>query len=138
MQKHNWNTLTPTLMAAIISAAAAAEVSGAAAPKYEIRSPGLALGLSADGLIVGLQAGAKQLDLNVLGQTLVEGCRTKGQVAAKAIEGGGMEFARTVVAANPMHQCRVLERFTLPRTAFAGKSRFAARVSLGPRRSPTK
>jgi hypothetical protein len=96
----------------ITVAVGAAETGGAAPVRYEVRSPGLTLKLSAEGRIVGLIVGAKRLDRNVLGQTLLEGCRPRNDVGARTIEGGGMEFTRTLAADNPAHQCQVVERFT--------------------------
>ena len=93
------------------SAAVAAETRGDAVARYEIRSKELTLKLSADGRIVGLRVGAKQLERGVVGQTLLEGCRPHGDVAAKAIRPGGMEFTWTVAAGKPADQCQVSERF---------------------------
>ncbi|MEI8372772.1 MAG: hypothetical protein WCJ35_08060 [Planctomycetota bacterium] len=104
--------LNSIFASAVIFAAAAAETGGNAPIRYEVRSPGLTLKLSAWGRIVGSIVGTQRLDRNLLGQTLLEGCRSQGAVGAKAIAGGGMEFTRTLVADDPAHQCQVVERFT--------------------------
>jgi len=112
MKKRAAIALSSILVSAVISAAVAAETGEDAPVRYEVRSQGLTLRLSADGRVVGLIVGAKRLDRNVLGQTLLEGCRPRSDVGAKTIESGGMEFTRTLAADNPAHQCQVVERFT--------------------------
>jgi hypothetical protein len=112
MKKRTAIALSSILVSAMISAAGSAETGGNEPVRYEVRSPGLTLKLSAEGRIVGLIVGAKRLDRNVLGQTLLEGCRPLGAVGAKTIEGGGMEFTRTMAGDNPAQKCQVVERFT--------------------------
>jgi len=73
-------SMIPDLAQAADTAATGAdETSGEAAVRYEVRSPGVTLKLSAEGRIVGLSVGAKQLERSVVGQTLLDGCRPIGQ-----------------------------------------------------------
>ena len=112
MKKRTAIALSSILVSAMISAAGSAETGGDEPVRYEVRSPGLTLKLSAEGRIVGLIVGPKRLDRNVLGQTLLKGCRPRGDVGAKTIEGGGMEFTRKLAAEDPAQKCQVVERFT--------------------------
>ncbi|MEI7901844.1 MAG: hypothetical protein WCK89_16440, partial [bacterium] len=87
------------------------------AARHEVRAPGLKLTLSADGRIVGLTVGDKGAERAMAGETLLEGCRTQGAVAAKTLQNGGMEFTRTLVADNPPRACQLVERFTPTRNS---------------------
>ena len=72
-----------------VSAVMAAETGGIAAVRYEVRAPGLTLKLSAEGRIVGLSVGAKQIERSVVGQTLLEGYWGKAYVRGGPEHYGG-------------------------------------------------
>ena len=73
-------------------------------------SPGLTLKLSTEGRIVGSIVGGKRLDRNVLGQTLLKGCRPRTMSGRRPSRAAGWS-SRIFAADNPAHQCRVVERF---------------------------
>jgi hypothetical protein len=64
-------------------------------PACWVRSGTLQATLSPDGQITNLQIGEEAF--SVLGETIVDGCRTEGEVQRRALPDGGWEFRRSLV-----------------------------------------
>ena len=79
--------------------------------KYRVSSAGLTVRLSADGEIVGVVMGDRKLERRVHGATRLSGCETQGNVSARKLAKGGMEFERTVASPKLGRKCQLVERF---------------------------
>jgi hypothetical protein len=79
--------------------------------EYEVRSPGITVQLSANGTIAGVVLGSGKLGRPVTGGTQLAGGRRQGDVLARRLDGGGVEFRRELVFQNPVRQCTQIDRF---------------------------
>ena len=79
--------------------------------KFEVAASGLTVELAADGQFAGIVLGQQRLRRNVQGGIRLARCRTEGEVAAKRLAGGGLEFVRMLACPSQKQGCRVLERF---------------------------
>jgi hypothetical protein len=87
-------------------------VAAAPGPKqFEVATPGISVELSADGQIVGVALGQKKLHRAVRGRTSLARCRAQGKTLSKKLDGGGLEFTRTLTCPSQNQHCRVVERF---------------------------
>jgi hypothetical protein len=77
---------------------------------YKVRSPVLAISLSAEGNILGIQFDAHRREIRVRGRTHLEEGGVFGSVIVKRLSGGGIEFVRTMTNLDN-GQCLVTERF---------------------------
>jgi len=79
--------------------------------KYEVHSRALTVRLSADGEIVGVTMGDQKLERAVHGLTTLAGFQTQGDVTARKLAGGGVEFERALVSAKLGKRCQLVDRF---------------------------
>ncbi len=86
-----------------------AEVPAPEAPRYEVHAPGIAVKLSAEGNIVGVELGERKLARNVQGRTRLSGFLPRGEATVTTRPDGGLEFTHALVSRAPERTCSLKE-----------------------------
>ncbi len=89
--------------------AANAQTVADSSPEYTVNGKAIAVKLSADGEIVGVTAGGRQI--NVSGRTSLDGCTQVGAAKAEQLSGGAVEFTRTLRDSASGRTLTVVDRF---------------------------
>ena len=89
--------------------AANAQAVAHSSPEYKVNAKGIAVKLSANGEIVGLIAGGREI--NISGQTSLNGCTQVGAAKAGKLFGGAIEFTRTLRHIASGRTLMVVDRF---------------------------
>jgi hypothetical protein len=87
------------------------EVKIAGKPAYRLAVAGLELRLSDRGEVVGAVVAGKGPGYDVCAHTELAGCRVDGDVRYRKLEGGGVEFTKTLLQVSQNRRCRLVERF---------------------------
>jgi hypothetical protein len=99
---------------------------GAGAGEYSIKVENLTVRLDAKGRIVGADVGARKLGRTLAGETVLEGCSTGGPVAARRLEGDGVEFSSKIIGPD-QKQADMIQRFLAGR----GSVRWEIEITSG-------
>ena len=83
--------------------------------EYSVKSKGITLKISQRGEIVGALLGSKNLDRDLKGMTLLNGCKIGEKVEKHEIAGGGLKFIKSLVRESDKHRFSLTESF-LPTT----------------------
>jgi hypothetical protein len=103
---------TKRLVFALILATSGPVVAAAGLLPAEISGGDLTVRVSDAARIVEMTIGKQRLSRAVSAETRLAGCRQEGAVAVRKLDGGGMEFTRSLVSENPPRKCTLVERFT--------------------------
>ena len=71
---------------------------------------GLSVTLSSEGQIVGLTTGPKHVQRAITAETALAGCQREGKVAARKLDGGGIEFVKHLLHTVTGNRCILIER----------------------------
>ena len=99
---------------------------GPGAGEYSIKVENLTVRLDAKGRIVGADVGPKKLGRALTGETVLEGCSAGGPVAARRLEGDGVEFSSRIIGPD-QKQADMIQRFLAGR----GSVRWEIEITSG-------
>ncbi|MGD0744115.1 MAG: hypothetical protein ABSA45_03075 [Verrucomicrobiota bacterium] len=86
-----------------------AQATAGSSPEYQVNAKGIAAKLSANGEIIGVTAGGREM--NVSGRTSLDGCTQVGATKAEKLSGGAVEFTRTFRHTASGRTFTVVDRF---------------------------
>jgi len=93
-----------------------AALGAAAAPRdstavHKVESEGLAVSLDAQGAVVSLHLGDRNIERPVTAQTCLAGCELEGAPTTRPLDHGGIEFRKTLADPTQNQRCVLVERF---------------------------
>src|ERR1017187_5513917 len=86
-----------------------AQAAAGVPPEYSVTAKGIAVKLSANGEIAGVNAGG--CERNVTGRTSLDGCTQVAAAKAEKLSGGAVEFTRTLRDTASGRTLTVVDRF---------------------------
>ncbi len=85
--------------------------------EHEIAAPGISIGLTKYGHIIGLKLGENKLEVPFHACTVLAECRPLVETKTRALPDGGLQVQRTYVQSLTRNECIVTERFVPTRSS---------------------